>query len=937
MPSHQPDSGPPPESTALPAPAPADGALRVDVPEVERYPTVGVLGRGGMGRVTAVRDARLGRTVARKEALPGHEQRLVDEASLAARLEHPGIVSVLDAGRTADGRPFYTMTLGTGRTLYDALTERPTAAARRPLVRTVLLASEAVAHAHRRGVVHRDLKPTNLLLGELGEVQVSDWGLAAEVGAAGASEGTDGYVAPEQRAGAPADPRSDVWSLGRLLADVLRGADEDRFLLPSAPPELRAVVRRATATDPADRYPDAGALAADLAAWFDGDRVAAHDYSTLEQLARVVRAWRVPLSLVVVGLAAAGVATALSFADMRRARDAALAANERATAALADALAVEAASAESRGAWSDAAALAQRSLDTRPTAAARGVLASVAGAQTAPPVITPRRDDCVSTVPAADGSAWLCVGLSSLARWDVGRDTPTWTAAPAREAAWTRDLSLVLARSPDRDVDQVLDGTTGVVFASPATCQGQPWMIQGSGVAAALVCGGALALRDRSRSWTVPVACDFPVAASWSFDGRSLWVGCRDGRVLTGPASGPLSEWTRIDRALHDAEITALAAWPDGTLYVALFDGTLLRTGADGRAVRVESPSVGPVRQILGRPDRSWAALRGERGGIVVFDRVSGAVRHRLEEGLRGGLAALPDGSGLVAVSPTQVSRWSLDDVGPLVRVVADAGLGAGAWLDDGHRLAVAAGDGRVFVWDVDRGGAPTAYAWQPSVVKGLVAHDAGVIAAVTDGASLVRLADGVATPGPVVAQYGVRRLGRVGNGVWAASYNGPPVWVQDDVVQTLAMPRVLDGSDAPGRGHAVLFTEDALWKLDAHGAVERLPVSVGPDSGPVALADDGRVAVAEGRRLRVSSLGGEIELLLPAAVTDVVWGRGGHLAVGSRDGTLLVWDDVSRDRAPWLTHRAHADRIAWLAFSPDGRRIATASWDGSARVWTLP
>src|SRR5262249_31591752 len=144
----------------------------------------GEIARGGMGRVVEATDMVLGRVVAVKEALAtGAEakRRFARETRITARLEHPSIVPVYDAGIGPAGTPFYVMRKVTGRPLERLVREATTLDQRLALLPHVVAAANAVAHAHRRGVIHRDIKPANILVGELGETIVIDWGLAKVV------------------------------------------------------------------------------------------------------------------------------------------------------------------------------------------------------------------------------------------------------------------------------------------------------------------------------------------------------------------------------------------------------------------------------------------------------------------------------------------------------------------------------------------------------------------------------------------------------------------------------------------------------------------------------------------------------------------------------------------------------------------------------------
>ncbi len=219
----------------------------------ERYEDLGVLGAGGMGEVHRVRDTILGRTLAMK-LLPvrgagaaGFRARFLAEARLAAGLAHPGIVPVHDCGATPDGGLWFTMDEVRGRSLGEVILaaheDGLDPSALRRLAGVFLRVCEAVAHAHRSGVLHRDLKPENVMVGDLGEVLVVDWGLARALGgsaeealpggAAGGRRltrtghviGTPAYMPPEQARGlvAEVDQRSDVYALGAVLYEILDG------------------------------------------------------------------------------------------------------------------------------------------------------------------------------------------------------------------------------------------------------------------------------------------------------------------------------------------------------------------------------------------------------------------------------------------------------------------------------------------------------------------------------------------------------------------------------------------------------------------------------------------------------------------------------------------------------------------------------------------
>lgn len=202
-----------------------------------RYTLVRRIDRGGMGTVYLVEDRALGRTVALKVLRlpdPGGtlSARLLHEARLVGRLEHPNIVPVHDAGTLPDGRVYYVMKYVRGKRLDEWRDEEPSVPA---MLRLFLRVCHAVAFAHAEGVIHRDLKPENVMVGPFGEALVVDWGIAKAIGrpeegldaAQGTIIGTPSYMAPEQARGEEdrLDARTDVYALGAILYYLLCGRD----------------------------------------------------------------------------------------------------------------------------------------------------------------------------------------------------------------------------------------------------------------------------------------------------------------------------------------------------------------------------------------------------------------------------------------------------------------------------------------------------------------------------------------------------------------------------------------------------------------------------------------------------------------------------------------------------------------------------------------
>jgi serine/threonine protein kinase/WD40 repeat protein len=352
----------------LPADATAHGAtlpgphVVADLPALPRvddsvYAIGEEIARGGMGKILSARDRRLRRDVVIKVTRNDRgrvDPRFEREALITARLQHPSIVRVYDAGVLGDGRAFYAMERVRGRSLEVVIDENKSLRGRLALLPHAIAVCDAIAYAHSEGVLHRDLKPSNVLVGPFGETVVIDWGLAKSIRDAdesassasasgerpkraetprpvdsvdsvddanltqlGAVLGTPSYMAPEQARGEASDERSDIYALGALLYTMLtgsaphRGRTTDEVLTqvaegkhtpikerePAVPRELESVVERAMALHPADRIATAKALAEELRRFTSGKLLSTHQYSLAQLLRRWVWRNRVALGI----------------------------------------------------------------------------------------------------------------------------------------------------------------------------------------------------------------------------------------------------------------------------------------------------------------------------------------------------------------------------------------------------------------------------------------------------------------------------------------------------------------------------------------------------------------------------------------------------------------------------------------------------------------
>lgn len=943
--------------------------------EPARYTVRSHLADGGMGRVEVVRDERLGRDVARKTALGDADARLAREARVAARLDHPNIVAVHDAG-WADGRFFYTMRLIRGRSLGEALAGAGDLEARLRLLRPFVVACEAVAYAHDAGVVHRDLKPDNVMLGPFGETQVVDWGLARAVDAAepstpdaptaevadpvrtrvGAVVGTPAYMSPEQARGEEATTSSDVWGLGAILHEVLTGRPPrvdgrvDRRAVSQVsgvPAELAAICERALEDDPADRYPDAQALAGDLAAWLDGDRVAAYAYTPWELLVRAAQAWRVPLALG--ALALLGVAAALGWGvrASQLERDRALSAEAEAVSQRAEAernlgraLLARALEALDVGATPEVEVFAAHAAARDAGPLALGLLAGARASGTVAdrspvPLLPCARSvlvDADHVLCAADGPAQLLARGGAEPVWSVGERVVGFVAGPGVFAVAST------GKHGGLDLAQV-DPRTGATVRELGTTHGPVYTTDDAFVFPSPAGDRRVAFDDGATSRLAP-SCPEGTGriedAAWR-EGTVAVVCDRDVYLRTEDPPGR----RRLD-PLPDGRAVYRVAWhPDGDALLGTdaVEGLYrwdVATGAVDRVRVLPGAGVLDLRAVDG--GRHWVATT-RRGGDLVLDGESLALRTRLPAAARGRAHVLPDGT-VWSVGPSS-HLWRLTALAP--SPVRDPGSKTALAFGPDGALAVGLRDlddvGAVRIYDAERRLRQTV-PLGGRVVKDLAfeADGAHVVVAAAHGSSVRvevatgRVVDDGLPSGP--------RAVTTQAGTWVYGY-GP------------SRARVVPGAasepeDLGFQLNDVRASRDGGWLVhaDPAGAVRRQRIG-GPPAVPwaldrviygVAIADGGDpVVVADQTGVSVFGPDGAERCRKPldSFPLDVAVDRQGQrVAVGDSEGRGYLLD--AEDCAVLLAFAGHTRRVSALDLSPDGRWLATASWDGSTRWWDL-
>ncbi|HEY6175733.1 MAG TPA: serine/threonine-protein kinase [Kofleriaceae bacterium] len=881
-----------------------------------RYRILGEHGRGGLGRVSRAHDVELSRDIAIKELIsrgPITEVRFLREALITARLEHPGIVPVYEAGRWPDGTPFYAMKLVAGRPLRDLIAERCTVDERIGLLHHVIAVADAIAYAHGRNIIHRDLKPSNVIVGDYGETVVIDWGLAKDLTAGeepagpsspsgsddgltrtGAILGTPAYMAPEQARGEPVDQRADVFAIGAMLWELCSLArlpaayvNQRRRVLRRAgiDQDLAAIIVKAVDPDPAFRYPDAGALATDLKAFKAGARIAARRYSLWALVAHWTRRHRAAAITIAVATVVSVVGVSFYVHSVSAERDRA----ELARSAAQDAKAAA------------AAALADK---------------RVADARTAEAALEQGRAALLHHEPEA-----------------YARLTEAYKREPSPSTAF------MLARAIQPKLEQEAQFASTFGRMTWATFSPDGSQIVTTDERAAQIWDG----RTYQLLATLSNNCDL-WHASYSPDGSWLVTAGLEHVTIWDPRHGIKLRELRARNENKQARYFLTAISPDGR-FVAASD-------TNGSLVPVWSAATGDLVAELHNRSDLYASIAFSRDGwfatsggleVQVFDtrtwtRVLQLPGHTTS-------LAFDSGSHLVTGAATgDVAIWSVPS-GARLKQLRGSGepIDTVAFSRDGRIVAAGSRIGRVDMWDAVSGAAHGQLQPSRSWVSAIDFDPTGKLVLIAHADSTAVVAD-AAQGLPITLLEGSRKAGRfahfdpTGSRVVTASWAGAAsVWRArspyrrwssepvDEACQVISTAEPLGRYVAVGcKDHPVRVWDTAHDRLLAELPSSTEVAARGYTSAfPAVSAGGDRAAIARGNAVEVYELpGGRLVRTVAhrAPVSAIAFApRGRDVISGALDGAVLIARDDGAVQA--LPSGAGVDAVALL---PDGKAMAS-------------
>jgi WD40 repeat protein/serine/threonine protein kinase len=819
-------------------------------------------------------------------------------------------------------------------------------------------AAAALAHAHARGIIHRDVKPSNLLLDTTGVVWVTDFGLAktedTALTATGDIVGTLCYMAPERFRG-EGDARADIYALGLTLYEllVLRPAFEatDRVELidriqhleppkPRAldariPRDLETVVLKAADKDPAQRYASADDLADDLRRFLGDESIRARRASPAERLLRWSRRHRtVAVCILIIGLllltaTIAALGAAARFQGVAREADAARALAE------------------------DRAETVRQHLYHAHMNLAHQAWREVLGLGRMQELLDGWRTDD----PSRDLRGWEWYYLASLPHYEaftVHHDAPARCVGCSPDGRW-------LASGAEDGVVKITDARTGKLRAKLPAHAGTVWALAWHPDSKQLAWAG-----DDSVVWiraAVDGTAEVPLrghagevhAVAWAPDGKRLASAGADGTVVVWDVDA--RQQVLILRG-HEGEVNALDWRFDGARLVSTGIDQTIRIWdlATGRVVRtIFSPAWG-LRACWSPDGKQLASNSVEHLTVKVWDADTGK-ELRAFHGHKAEVLAVAynhDGSRLASASlDGTVKVWDAESGIVLRTFRGHTGwVLAIAWGADGKTLASASSDGTVRVWDAEREPGALVLRGHRDTIKSVAwAPDSRKLASGGEDRT-IHLWD--AATGRQIAVLGGHE-GEVRSVDWSpdgrrlasASWDGSVrIWDTEkaEKIATFRTGSEVNGAawSPDGLGLASAHIDQTVRIWDAATGKETAVLRGHADSvSMVRWSPNGRrlASAAADATVRIWDVAGQREIAVlrghDAPVTAVAWSRGGELlSSASFDRTIKIWNTTTWAEVQSL--EGHTDILYSVAWNPDGTRVASAGRDHCVKVWGL-